>query len=110
MKNFRAIPAENVLTGKISLWIRHGSYIGIFRPFGTIYEVFESLDSVIPGFPESDGYGIHGSSLQMKFIIFLETRLMTCCRESIEVEEPADSDGMPTCSAGYGIGIGIGHD
>ena len=46
----------------------------------------------------------------MKFIIFLETRLMTCCRESIEIEEPADSDGMPTCSAGYGIGIGIGHE
>ena len=42
------------------LWIHYDSYIGIFRPFGTISEVFEKSsaehsaeDSVIPCFPES---------------------------------------------------------
>ena len=47
--------------GKISLRIRYDSYIGIFRPFGTISEIFEKSsaersaeDSVIPCFPESE--------------------------------------------------------
>ena len=46
------------------------------------------------------------SSLQKKFIIFLETRLMTCCGDSIEIEEPTDSAGMLKCYFGYSIGIG----
>ena len=52
--------SENLATGKISLGIRYDSYIGIFRPFGTISVVFEKSsaersaeDSVIPCFPES---------------------------------------------------------
>ena len=51
---------QSLVTGKISLRIRYDSYIGIFRPFGTISEVFEksSADrsaegSVVPCFPES---------------------------------------------------------
>ena len=67
LKKFRGIPSkilcfpENLVTGKISLRIRYDSYIGIFRPFRTISEVFEisSADcsaegSVIPCFPESE--------------------------------------------------------
>ena len=47
LKKFCGIPSkipcfpENLVTGKISLRIRYDSYIGIFRPFGTISEVFE---------------------------------------------------------------------
>ena len=33
---------ENLITGKISLRIHFDSYIGIFRPFGTISEVFQN--------------------------------------------------------------------
>ena len=47
---------ENLATGKILLQIRYDSYVGIFRPFGTISEVFKKSsaeDSVIPCFPES---------------------------------------------------------
>ena len=67
LKKFRGIPSkipcfpENLVTGKISLRIRYDSYIGIFRPFGTISEVFEKSSaersaegSVIPCFPESE--------------------------------------------------------
>ena len=66
LENFRGIPSkipyfpENLVMGKISLRIRYDSYIGIFRPFETISEVFEkgyaegsAEDSVIPCFPES---------------------------------------------------------
>ena len=48
--------SENVVTGKILLRTCYSSYIDIFRPFGTISEVFEvssAVDSVIPFFPES---------------------------------------------------------
>ena len=31
---------------------------------------------------------------------------MTCCRESIETEEPIDSAGMLRCYVCFGIGIG----
>ena len=63
LKKFRGIPSkipcfpENLVTGKISLRIRYDSYIGIFRPFGTISEVFKKSsvkESVIPCFPESE--------------------------------------------------------
>ena len=66
LKKFCGIPSkilcfpENLITGRISLRIRYDSYIGIFRPFGTISEVFEKSsaersaeDSVISCFPES---------------------------------------------------------
>ena len=58
-KNPWKIPCfpENLVTGKILLRIRYDSYIGIFRPFGTISEVFEG--SVIPCFPES--VHVHGN-------------------------------------------------
>ena len=36
----------------------------------------------------------------------IETRLMTCCGESIEIEEPTDSAGMLKCYVCFGIGIG----
>ena len=63
MNTFRGISSkiscfpEILVTGKISLRIRYDLYIGIFRPFGTISEVFEkssAKDSVIPCFPESE--------------------------------------------------------
>ena len=66
LKKFRGIPSKipcfpkNLETGKILLQIRYDSYIGIFRPFGTISEIYEKSsversaeDSVIPCFPES---------------------------------------------------------
>ena len=72
LKKFRGIPSkipcfpENLVTGKISLRIRYDSYIGIFRPFGTISEVFEKSsaecsaeDSVIPCFSESVNKWMH---------------------------------------------------
>ena len=56
---------ENLVTGNISLRIRYDSYVGIFRPFGTISEGFEKSsaersveDSVIPCFPESVHEGV----------------------------------------------------
>ena len=51
LNKFRRFPSkipffpENVVTGKISLLIRYDSYIGIFRPFGTI-----SVPLKIPSF------------------------------------------------------------
>ena len=36
----------------------------------------------------------------------IETRLMICCGESIEIEEPTDSAGMFRCYVCFGIGIG----
>ena len=66
LKTVHGIPSkspcfpENLVTGKISFRIRYDSYTGIFRPFGTMSEVFEKSsaehsaeDSVIPCFPES---------------------------------------------------------
>ena len=34
--------------GNLSLQIRYDSYIGIFRPFGTISEVFEKVPRNVP--------------------------------------------------------------
>ena len=66
LKKFCGIPSkipcfpQNLVTGKISLRICQDSYTGIFRPFGTISEVFEKSsadfsteDFVILCFPES---------------------------------------------------------
>ena len=57
---------EKLGTGKISLQIRYDSYMGIFRPFGTISEIFDKSsaecsveDSVIPCFSESVNTWIH---------------------------------------------------
>ena len=72
LKKFCGIPSkipcfpEKLVTGNISLRIRYDSYIGIFRPFGTISDVFEKSsvecsaeDSVVLCFSESVNKWMH---------------------------------------------------
>ena len=49
-KAFEKIPCfpENLVTEKISLRICYDSYIGIFRPFGTISEVLKKVPRNVP--------------------------------------------------------------